>query len=371
MKKLLALFLAFSFVLTVSSCKKEEEVKNEVKKEDKYEIATWEEYDQMPFMEFLEKGSAAYYKQVYSEVEITDVSYEKGWDKSTTLNKNDATKGTRPVTYIVEMTVDGKIDGNAFYFMERKGKIVKAVSSNFEIGEEMSEANDKNTTEDMLEDLASALKYEERKGDVSSDADEAQLTCEYFLDAYCDYDYVTAETYMSGTLPESVTTLNDAVETNKASDMEEVTTLLESIGLDFETYKTQFDGIYDNIIDKLGDKTSYKNLNITGINGIYTVTGKLTMPNKSSIPDPLADFDINSFSASMMVKAIKNGYIDYSGNFKEGITEQDLIDFVAKELVTSLNKKVDDAKIITQEKSVTITVSWTDDEWLVTSFEIK
>jgi len=144
---------------------------------------------------------------------------------------------------------------------------------------------------------------------------------------------------------------------------------LGSIGLEFDTFKPQCDNVYNNIIDKLRDKTSYKDLKISGINGTYAITGKLTLPSKKSIPDPLANFDIKSFSASMMVKAIKNGYIDYSGNYEDGVTEQDLIDFVAKELVNSLNEDVDKTKITTEDIDITLTLSWIDGEWLITSFE--
>jgi len=369
MKKFLALLLALTCMVSITACKNNEADKKEEKKEDKYEVAVWEDYEDMPFMEFLEKGTASYYRQLYPEVEITGVSYEKGWENATSLTEDDVTKRHTPVTYIVELKTDDKTSGTLFFFMERKSKKLKAVSSYSCLGEEASDIADKTATEDFLDDFATALKYEERKGNISSDADEAQLIGEYFLDAYCDYDYETAESYMSGELPENVTVIYDTVEANKASNMNEATSLLGSIGLEFDTFKPQCDNVYNNIIDKLRDKTSYKDLKISGINGTYAITGKLTLPSKKSIPDPLANFDIKSFSASMMVKAIKNGYIDYSGNYEDGVTEQDLIDFVAKELVNSLNEDVDKTKITTEDIDITLTLSWIDGEWLITSFE--
>jgi len=158
MKKLLSLLLALTCIVAVTACNKDEvkQKKNKVNPaKDEYELAVWDDYDKIPFMDLLKKGYNAQIENDSEDITFDNLYYEKGWDESENLDESDLSKGSEAVTYFVEMTNNSRNQFGAYYFfMELDGNTLKDVGVKIIIGEDEFEFD-----EDRIEDILNELVY--------------------------------------------------------------------------------------------------------------------------------------------------------------------------------------------------------------------
>lgn len=119
--------------------------------------AVWKEYKDMSFAKFLDVGLNASAEASGIEIEIKSITVEEGWGHSKSKTDDEATAGTTPVTYIVDLTnKNSGEDGLDYFFMEYKDGELEVVGANFYWGEEVSDVS-KTDAELELNHMVTAL----------------------------------------------------------------------------------------------------------------------------------------------------------------------------------------------------------------------
>jgi len=115
MKKLISIILALACAVSLTAC-------SEKKGNPLFENAAWEGYENMSFIDFVEKGLVKVYASGGNDCTV-DVTYEEGWSKAEKIDQTDIGEGNVAVTYIINVHSNNtkSLDMKFYFYMEMPG----------------------------------------------------------------------------------------------------------------------------------------------------------------------------------------------------------------------------------------------------------
>jgi len=184
--------------------------------------------------------------------------------------------------------------------------------------------------------------------------DAARDAAENFFDAFCDFDFEEAEKYFDGEIPSDV----------KGAYSMALDEMLAGMPAEMSAYKSDFEDIFNDLIEKMKKSVSYKITDVEGDGDEYIVSVELTMPDMESV-----DFD--SVMSSSMEEELMTLVMEYaeSGKITESMSEDEMMEIIMPELIKIIKNAFNDMDFETTTDSGEITVAEIDGEWLVTEMD--
>ena len=184
--------------------------------------------------------------------------------------------------------------------------------------------------------------------------DAARDTAENFFDAFCDFEFEKAEKYYDGEIPSDL----------KNAFSLELDKVMSDIPPELSPYKSEFEDLFNTMIEKSKQSFSYKITNVEGDGDEYIVSVDLTTPN-------VADVDFDAMLSGTMEEELMALVMEYaeSGKITETMSEEEMMDILMPEMMKILKSVVNDIEFETTTESGEITVAKVNGKWLVTEMD--
>ena len=186
----------------------------------------------------------------------------------------------------------------------------------------------------------------------------AEKVVESFMDAFCDLDMDKVKDYVvdENDIPEEIANLDLSAGIKK---------IMEEMPSEAEAYASDFEKVFNDLIEKLKKSLSYKIKKTEKAEEDYIVTVELTVPD----PEKMESIDMESLFAESLDETALNDMLMKmlaEGKISENSTEQEILDLIMPELIKIVKNVFDSIELETITKDVEIVVVQTEDgKWLV------